>query len=40
MTYDCLTPPGSIYINFHGCHARHIIKRDKCQLQYIGETAQ
>ena len=38
--YDCITPPGSIYINCHSANVIYLITCNKCGLQYVGETVQ
>ena len=36
--YDCITPPGSIYIDCNFPNVIYLITCNKCSLQYVGET--
>ena len=38
--YDCITLPGTIYVNCHSPNVIYIITCDTCGLQYVGETVQ
>ena len=38
--YDCVTPPGSIYIDCHSANVIYLITCNNCSLQYAGETVQ
>lgn len=39
-TYDCITPPGTVYIDCHSTNVIYLITCSTCGLQYVGETAQ
>ena len=38
--YDCVVPPGTIYVDCHSSNVIYLITCNKCFLQYVGETAQ
>ena len=38
--YDCIVPPGTVYINEHSSNVIYLITCDRCWLQYVGETCQ
>ena len=38
--YDCVTPPGTIYVDCHTSNVIYLLTCCTCGLQYIGETAQ
>ena len=38
--YDCIVPPGTIYLNCHSSNVIYLITCSKCSLQYVGETVQ
>ena len=39
-TYDCITPPGTIYVDCHSANLIYLLTCMKCGLQYVGETVQ
>lgn len=38
--YDRVTPPGTMYLNYHSPNAICLITCCRCSLQYFGETVQ
>ena len=38
--YDCITPPGTIYVNCHSRNVIYLLTCSTCGLQYVGETSQ
>ena len=38
--YDCIVPPGTVYIDCHTANVIYLITCSRCQLQYVGETVQ
>ena len=38
--YECIVPPGTIYINCHSSNIIYLVTCCKCGLQYVGETCQ
>lgn len=38
--YDCVTPPGTVYLNCHSTNLIYLITCSTCGLQYVGETVQ
>ena len=38
--YECITPPGSVYIDCNTANVIYLITCNNCSLQYVGETVQ
>ena len=38
--HDCVSPPGTVYLNCHTSNVIYLITCNRCYLQYVGETAQ
>ena len=38
--YDCVVPPGTVYLNCHSSNLIYLITCSNCCLQYVGETVQ
>ena len=38
--YNCITPPGTLYVDCHSSNVIYLLTCSTCGLQYIGETAQ
>jgi len=38
--HDCVSPPGTVYLNCHTPNVIYLITCNRCYLQYVGETAQ
>ena len=36
--YNCIVPPGTVYLNDHSSNVIYLITCNKCKLQYVGET--
>ena len=38
--FDCVIPPGTIYLDCHSPNVIYLLTCNRCHLQYVGETAQ
>ena len=38
--HDCVSPPGTIYLNCHTSNVIYLITCNRCYSQYVGETPQ
>ena len=37
--YNCITPPGTVYVDCHTSNVIYMLTCSSCGLQYIGETS-